>query len=338
MERRIFLIGAVAGGIGVVECAYVSGWMKKLQPRRGFSVKDYEKYGEKAALIAITPNQDFYLMLKGTTPVIKRSDWRLKIDGLVEHPLTLTYEDLLRFPVVEKFLTLECISNPIGGSLIGNAKWTGTPFRALLDRVKPAPEAKYAAIYAADGLSSGHPIARMWNEENFIAYRMNGEDLPPNHGYPARLFIPGKFGMKQPKWITRVQFVDEAYLGYWERQGWSDDCERHAHARFTDLQSGAKISGPNFELSGYANGNLDGIKAVELSFDLGTSWKPATLFSHPSPLVWTFWKYLWISPARGKYEIRVRAIDDKGRVQSWGPRDIYPDGATGQQVMKVEVV
>lgn len=200
------------------------------------------------------------------------------------------------------------------------------------------PGAKYAAIYAADGLSSGHPIERIWNEESFIAYRMNGEDLPPNHGFPARIFIPGKFGMKQPKWITRIQLVNEAYLGYWESQGWSGDCERLAHARFTDVASGAKISGRSFELTGYADGNLDGIKAVELSFDEGTSWWQATIFSNPSPLVWTFWKYLWMNPAQGKYKIRVRAIDGKDRVQSWGPRDIYPDGATGQQVMEVEVV
>lgn len=122
MERRIFITGAVAGGIGLAEYAFVSKWMNKMRAPRGFSVKEYEKHGEKAALMAITPNQEFYLMLKSTTPIIKRSEWRLKIDGLVENPLTLTYEDLLKLPVVEKFLTLECISNPIGGTLIGNSR------------------------------------------------------------------------------------------------------------------------------------------------------------------------------------------------------------------------
>lgn len=152
-----------------------------------------------------------------------------------------------------------------------------------------------------------------------------------------RVFIPGKYGMKQPKWVTRIEFVNKAYLGFWESQGWSDHGERWAHARFTDLKDGAKISGKNFELTGYVAGNLDGIKAVEISFDGGETWQPANLFSNPSPLAWSFWKYIWIEPKPGHYKIAVRAIDGKGRVESYGPRDIFPDGATGQHVLKVTV-
>ena len=144
--------------------------------------------------------------------------------------------------------------------------------------------------------------------------------------------------MKQPKWITRIQFVNQAYLGYWEKQGWSNECERWAHARFTDLKDGARISGANFELTGYAIGNLDGIKAVEISFDDGASWRPTNLFSKPSPVVWSFWKYMWIAPARRTYKIRVRAIDGKGRTEGNSPREIFPEGATGQQVLTVTVV
>ncbi len=337
MERRTFIIGAVAGGIGLAEYVYVSGLMNHLHDTGALSVKAYEKFGERAALVAITSNDDFYVTSKGSTPNIKASDWRLRVDGHVAQPFTLSYADLLALPRIEKVLTLECISNSIGGNALGNAKWTGTPLKPLIERAQPSPDAAYAVVHAADGFSSGHPIARLWNEENFLAYQMNGKDLPPDHGYPARIFIPGKFGMKQPKWITRIEFVNKAYLGYWESKGWSDQCERWAHARFSDLKSDAKLSGKNLELTGYAVGNLDGIKAVEISFDDGQTWQPTSLFSSPSPIVWTFWKYIWVDPKPGEYQLRVRAIDGKGRAEQYDPRDIFPDGATGQQVVKVTV-
>ncbi len=337
MERRTFIIGAVAGGVGLFEYVFVSRYMNGIRAPRGVSVKAFEKYGERAALVAITPNEDFYITSKGSTPSVKMDKWQLKVDGLVARPFTLSYHDLLALPPIEKMLTLECISNPVGGNYLGNARWTGTALRPLLERAGPLPQAAHAVIHAADGFSTGHPLERVLRDENFLAYRMNGEDLPPDHGYPVRVFIPGKFGMKQPKWVTRIQLVDRHYLGYWETQGWSDDCERWAQARFTDLADGAKISGRNFELTGYAIGNLDGIARVELSFDDGATWQAASIFSNPSPLTWAFWKYLWVSPQPGTYKILVRAVDGKGRVEDWEPREPFPDGATGQQALKVTV-
>jgi DMSO/TMAO reductase YedYZ molybdopterin-dependent catalytic subunit len=337
MERRTFIIGAVAGGIGLVEYTVVSRYMNSLRARPRASVKAYQRFGERAALVAITPNDDFYVTSRGTTPYLDSSKWRLRFEGLAANPFTLTYAELLELPKVQKTLTLECIENPIGGTFIGNAKWTGTPLRPLLERARPTKQAANVAIYGADGFSTGHSLARIWNDENFLAYQMNDSDLPPDHGFPVRLFIPGKFGMKQPKWITRIQFVDKTYLGYWESSGWSDECERWAHARFTDLKDGARISGKNFELTGYAVGNLDGIKEVEISFDDGKTWQKTNLFSHPSPLTWSFWKYIWASPAPGLYKIWVRAIDGKGRIEDREPRGSFPAGATGRQVLEVTV-
>ncbi len=338
MERRTFIIIAVAGGVGLAEYGFVSRYMNGLRAPHGFSVKPYERYGEQAAIVAITPNEDFFVTSKGGTPRLKREEWQLKIDGLVEHPFTLTYQDVLALPRIEKLLTLECISNPVDGTLAGNARWTGTLLKPLLERAGPTKEARHAILYAADGFTSGHPLGRLWNEENFLAYKMNGEDLPHTHGYPVRIFIPGKFGMKQPKWVTRIQLVDQAFLGFWESQGWSDLCERWAHARFTDPEDGANISGKNFELTGYAIGNLDGIRAVEISFDDGGSWLKTDLYSNPSPLTWSFWKYVWVNPSPGTYKIRVRSIDGQGRVQEPSPQGTFPDGATGQQTLKVKVV
>ena len=338
MERRTFIIIAVAGGAGLVEYGFVSRYMNSLRAPRGFSVKPYESYGEKAALVAITPNEDFYVTSKGGTPRIKPEEWRLTFDGLVEHPLTLSYQEVLALPRIDKYLTLECISNPVDGTFIGNAQWTGTPLRPLIERLRPRKEARHAVLYAADGFTTGHPLERLWNEENFLAYKMSGEDLPYVHGYPMRIFIPGKFGMKQPKWVTRIQLVDNAYLGFWESQGWSDTCERWAHARFTDPKEDAKITGKNFELTGYAVGNLDGIREVQISLDDGETWRKADLYSNPSPLTWSFWKHVWVNPSPGKYKIRARTVDGKGRIESEGPQGTFPEGATGQQVLKVEVI
>ena len=337
MERRTLIIGAIAGGIGLLEYTTVTRWMDGMRDPQGLSVKAYEKYGRLAALMAITPNDEFYVTSKGLSPSIDAKTWELRFHGLVDHPFSINYRELLAMPRVEKVYTLECISNPIGGTAIGNAKWTGTPLKPLLQRAGPSGEATHAAIYAADGFSTGHPIERLWNEENFLAYQMNGEDLPPIHGYPVRIFIPGKFGMKQPKWVTRIELVKKPYIGYWESRGWSDDCERWAQARFTDLKDGARISGRNFEFAGYAIGNLNGIRAVEISFDDGKSWNSTTLFSNPSPIVWVFWRYVWVNPKRGKYRVRVRAIDGKGRVEGPGPTSTFPNGATGQEVTKVTV-
>jgi DMSO/TMAO reductase YedYZ molybdopterin-dependent catalytic subunit len=337
MERRTLIIGAVAGGIGLVEYALTNRWMNGMRDPGGFSVKAYEQYGSKAALMAITPNDEFYVTSKGGTPTVDREKWQLQFDGLVGHPFSINYQDLLKLPKIEKVYTLECISDPVGGTAIGNAQWTGTPLKPLIERASPSATATHAAIYAADGFSTGHPLERLWNEENFIAYQMNGEDLAPIHGYPVRIFIPGKFGMKQPKWVTRIELLSKPHVGYWERQGWSDTCERWAHARFADLKDGARISARNFEFTGYAVGNLDGIQSVEISFDDGKTWKPTAIFSNPSPIVWTFWKYLWVNPTRGKYHVRVRAIDGKGRIEGRGPTSTFPNGATGQAEMTVTV-
>ena len=338
MERRTFIIAAVAGGIGLVEYGFVSRYMNAVRMPHGFRVQPYEQFGARAALVAITPNDAFYVTSKGGTPRIRREEWSLTVDGLAAHPFKLGYNELAALPQIEKYLTLECISNPVDGGIVGNAKWTGTPLKPLLEKAAPLPEAAHAILHAADGFTSGHPLSRLWYEENFLAYKMNGDDLPAAHGYPVRIFIPGKYGMKQPKWITRIELVNKAYLGYWESEGWSDNCERWAHARFTGLEDGAEVSGKNLELSGYAIGNLDGIRAVEVSLDDGATWKKTDLYSNPSPLTWSFWKYVWINPKPGKYKIRVRAIDGKGRIETESPQTTFPDGATGQEMFKITVV
>lgn len=338
MDRRRFLTVAMGTGVGAVVPYFVYRQLAGDLQRGHVRVKDYLNAGERAALLAITPNEDFYITSKGASAWVNAEAWRLKIDGLVEKPLEFTLSQIRGLPAIERHLTLECISNPVGGKYIGNALWGGVELKPLLEQAGVKPGAHYAVLYGADGYSTGIPLERILNPVNFLAYQMNGVALPRDHGFPLRIFIPGKYGMKQPKWLTRIEFVNEAYLGYWEKQGWSDKAERRLQSVIDDPGDGARIRGTNFVLTGYAIADLAGIKAVEISFDDGRTWQPASIFSNPSPQVWTFWKYVWVNPARGKYTLRVRAISGRGQVQTAQNSDAFPEGSSGYHRVKIEVV
>ena len=274
--------------------------------------------GERAALEAITSNADFYITSKGWTPQIKADEWRLVIDGLVENPVTLTLPQVKALPALERTLTLECIENRAGGPAIGNAHWRGTAFRPLLESARPLKEAQSALLHAADGYTTGIPLERLLWGDNFLAYEMNGEPLPPAHGYPLRVFFPGKYGMKQPKWLTRIELLAEHQLGFWEQRGWSDTAERQTRGVIDGPRPrrGVTLSGRSFLLVGYAVADASGITRVEVSEDEGRSWQPAEIFSNPSPYVWTFWRYEWRPSAAGTYNLRVRAVNGRGEVQT----------------------
>jgi DMSO/TMAO reductase YedYZ molybdopterin-dependent catalytic subunit len=164
----------------------------------------------------LTPNRDFYVTSYGGTPRVDLNRWNLKIHGLVERPMALTYADIMRMPAIRQTLTLECIGNPPDGSAIGNAEWTGVKLKPLLERAGVRRSAVYVAMRAADGYATGVPAAEIMRDENWLVYLMNGQRLPAEHGYPLRIFIPGKYGMKQPKWLTDLEFVATPFIGFWE--------------------------------------------------------------------------------------------------------------------------
>jgi DMSO/TMAO reductase YedYZ molybdopterin-dependent catalytic subunit len=349
MERRHFLIGAAAGGIGLFQYAFFTGWMNQLRATRPrLRVKDYLQHGENAALAAITPVADFYNVRKGFPESIDEADWRLRIDGLVRRPIEYTLADIQKRPAVERVMTMECVENRIGGYLIGNARWKGTPLAPLLAEAGIDPRARHAAFHGNDRFSSGHPLERVnaavWSKGDLgldgadviLAYEMNGAPLTHAHGFPLRVLVPGKFGMKQPKWLTRIELLDRHYIGYWEERGWSDACERGIHARFDAPEDLARLQGRSFLLTGYALGGRVGVKGVEISTDDGAPWQTADLFSNPINEAWAFWRWTW-NPAPGVYKLRLRGTARDGEVQSVGPTTPFPDGATGQQVVKVEV-
>lgn len=294
-----------------------------------------------------TPNRDFYVTSYGGTPSVDVSRWSLKIHGLVQRPLTLTYVDIMRMPSIRQILTLECIGNPPDGDAIGNAEWTGLKLKPLLDSAGVRRNAVYAAMRAADGYYTGVPLGELMREENWLVYRMNGEPLPPEHGYPLRIFIPGKYGMKQPKWLTEIELVDRPFIGYWEARGWSNEAWRLVNSGFfyprqpsgildiLALDTSAKVAAP-VELTGWALAGPSGIRQVEVSTDNGATWHAARLLANRSPYIWTVWQYRFAPTKPGDYIVRIRATDGNGTTQP----ERYAErggGATSQPRLRLEV-
>ncbi len=269
MERRRFISIIGGAGVGILLPYAIYRYLSSGLHESRVGVRKYLKDGPQAALRAITPTGDFYLTSSRGEPSVDASKWSLVIDGLVEQPLRFNYDEIRKLPPHETVLTLECISNSVGGGYIGNAQWKGTLLRPLLDRARVKPAAKYAVLYAAEGYTTGHTVERILRPDNFLAWEMNGEPLPRIHGFPLRIFLPGKYGMKMPKWLTRIELVDKEYLGYWEQQGWSDSADRQIQAVIDDPREHARISGANFVITGWAVADDAGVSRVEISTDGG---------------------------------------------------------------------
>jgi DMSO/TMAO reductase YedYZ molybdopterin-dependent catalytic subunit len=331
MSRRKFI--RVASGALAIASTPFSSHVFGDQPQRAFG--------------GATPNRDFYVTSYGGTPVVDASRWRLKIHGLVGTPLTLSYTDITRMRSIRQMLTLECIGNPPDGNAIGNAEWTGLKLKPLLERAGVKPNAVYAAMRAADGYYTGIPVAELMRDENWLVYRMNGVPLPAEHGFPLRIFIPGKYGMKQPKWLTEIELVDTPFIGYWEARGWSKEAWRKVNSGFfyprsssglldlLTLDTSAKVTAP-LDITGWAIAGPSGIRRVEISTDNGLSWHTARLLENSSPYIWTVWQYHFAPAAPGDYQVRVRATDGTGltQPQRYSERG---DGATSQPRMKLQV-
>jgi DMSO/TMAO reductase YedYZ molybdopterin-dependent catalytic subunit len=293
----------------------------------------------------ITPNDKFYLTSYGGSPLIDPATWRLKIHGLVENPLELSYGDLRKLPQLRQRLTLECISNPPDGTAIGNADWVGTLLKPILDRARVRPEAKYVAMRAADNYYTGLPRDEIMREENFLPYLMNGQALPIAHGFPVRIFIPGKYGMKQPKWISEIEFLPVGFQGYWEQRGWSHTAWRKVNSGFfsprppdglaTLLGGSVTIHGPT-DIYGWALAGPSGVKRVDISLDDGATWREAEILDNRSPYVWTTWKFRFKPSESGSLVLRVRATDGNGASQLLEDRQAG-EGISSQARMTLKV-
>ncbi|MFQ5887266.1 MAG: sulfite oxidase [Candidatus Hydrothermarchaeales archaeon] len=288
----------------------------------------------------LTTNEEFYLTNFNGIPKVNIKSWSLLIDGLVEHPLNLKYEDITSMSSVSKTVTLICIGNGIGGELIGNAEWVGVPMKSLLEKAGVKSRAVDVVLYGEEGYSDSLPIEKAMDEDTMLAYKMNGEILPRDHGYPLRAVVPGIYGMKNVKWLKRIEVVDNDYKGHWEKQGWSDSAVIKLMSRIDAPVDKERITQTPYTIAGIAYGGLRGVLAVEVSTDGGRTWDEAVIKEPLSKYAWTLWTYQWKPASKGKYEISVRATDKEGNVQKKGniiSRRVYPSGADGIHSIKVDV-
>lgn len=285
----------------------------------------------------ITPNNEFYITSYRSPPDVRLYDWSLSIHGLVQSPSTLTYPELLSRPRTSEIVTLECVGNGVGGESIGTAEWEGVSLKTVLDEAGVESNAYDVVLHAADGYSDSFPVERAMAGDVLVAYKMNGVQLPPGHGYPARIIIPGVYGMKHVQWLTGIELVDRDYQGYYQKQGWSDDATVHTKSWITDPQEGEDLPARDYLCKGFAFAGTRGIRSVELSIGGGNTWKQAQLEPALSSSSWVFWKYRWKNPRPGVYPMVVRATDGTGEVQSNIEQKPYPSGATGLQDILVTV-
>ena len=280
----------------------------------------------------ITPTESFYHISKNFfDPSPGSKDWKLEILGLVDNPYSLTYEQLTALPSVDVTTGMMCISNPVGGGLIGNAKWKGVRLADLLKKAKPKKNALELAFSAVDGYTDSITLKKALDPDVVLVWEMNGAPLTSQHGFPARLLVPGIYGMKHVKWITWIELVDHDFKGFWQEpsQGWSDPAPVNTMSRIDLPSSGSLAVNKKTTISGIAFAGDRSISKVEISTDGGKSWNEAYVKSPLSGTSWVVWGYEWTPTAAGKYTVQVRATDGDGKLQAAKKTDPYPNGATG---------
>ncbi|GAA1601480.1 molybdopterin-dependent oxidoreductase [Actinoplanes couchii] len=287
----------------------------------------------------VTPNREFYRIDTAiVTPQVDPFSWELRIHGMVRHPITITWADLLRLPMVERYVTIACVSNEVGSDLIGNALWLGTPIKALLDLADPLPEADQAVQRSADGWTCGTPTAVLRDgRDALLAVGMNGEPLPVEHGFPVRMIVPGLYGyVSACKWITEIEltrFTD--FDAYWVPRGWSAQAPVKTQSRIDSPREGAVKPAGTVTVAGVAWATHRGIGKVEVQVDEGP-WRAAELAAAVSADTWHQWSLSWKATA-GRHTLRVRATDLDGMTQVKDEAPPAPDGATGWHQVSIEI-
>lgn len=331
--RRVFL----AAGAGVVGALASGALIRRLFDQGTFSYDGLQVM--IPAMPHVTPNEDFYVVTKNLIdPAVSKDSWRLEISGLVDHPRTYGFADIAALPSLEQEMTLECISNPVGGNLISNAVWTGVPLRTLIEAAGPQAGVVEVLYHAADGYTFNAAFAKAMEPTTLVAYKMNGVPLPDRHGYPVRILTPGYYGEGNVKWITGVELVDHTVEDYYGSQGWKPR-DVHTWSRFDQPHNGKTVKpvGGMVPLRGTAFAGNRGVAKVEVSADGGHSWHEATITYRGGRLTWAFWRYDWRPAGPGAHHLAVRATDDTGQLQTTHQQGPPPKGASGQQQIMLHV-
>jgi len=344
----------LALGIGAAVAVALGGLLKRLFTIGTFGYDGRQYRGPKVQKITpIRPEDEFYQVSKNLVdPNVARDSWRLDIIGQVENPRVYSFADIAAMPAVEQETTLLCISYGVGSGLCSNANWKGVPLPTLLAQVKPKPEVTTVLFRAADGYYETFKFEKAMEPTTLVAYEMNGEPLPQRHGYPLRMIVPGLYGEKNPKWLTRIELLNEADgrlhrrhgCGFYKEQGWGREGDVvPTHSRIDapqvagdHFQAPFKVGQPA-ELRGMALGGDRGISKVEVSDDDGETWNDARITQPGTKISWSLWSYNWTPEEEGETKLVVRATDGEGKLQIAEYRDQVPDGATGLHRVKARV-
>ncbi len=331
LSRSVVLTGALTGAGVFLQ------WMAAAAARAGAAAQSL--FDRIRGLPEVTSTDKFYVVSKnpsGLDPKVDATKWSLEITGLVGKPVKLTVDEIRAMPSVNRYHTLECISNEVGGDLISNAMWKGVRFRDVIERAGGVnPKAIRFAFRCADGYTEGVPVADAMRPDTMLAYEINGTPLPSAHGFPLRMLNPGHFGMKNPKWITKIEAVSTNFTGYWEASGWSDEAVVKTTSAFRVPNGDVKVG--DVELGGIAYSGDRGVKEVEVSPDGGKTWVKAELKNPLGPYTWVLWAALWTPTGPGEYTLKVRAKDGAGTVQTSNETATLPDGASGYHAIRVRV-
>ncbi len=288
---------------------------------------------------AITPNADFYQIdVALSAPVIDVAGWRLAVTGQVTTPLTLTLDQLLALPSIERHIALTCVSNEVGGDLVGTARWQGVRLTDVLEKVGVQKGVDLVLGVSVDGFTAGFPRSILDDgRDAMIAYAMNGEPLPVRHGFPARLVVPGLYGyVSATKWLREIRLTTlAADVPFWLQRGWAEDGTIEAASRIDVPRRGTRIAAGTVAVGGRAWHQHTGVGSVEVSVD-GGPWEPATLAAPIGTDAWRLWSWQW-QAASGTHELRVRMHDLDGTPQDSGVRPVFPGASSGLHTITVDV-
>jgi DMSO/TMAO reductase YedYZ molybdopterin-dependent catalytic subunit len=297
----------------------------------------------------IAPNDRFYTVTKNVVdPDIDRDWWRLEIGGHVRNGTSLSFDDLAQLEQVDQETTLCCISNRIGSGLISNANWKGVRLRDLLASAGVKDGAVEVLVSGADAYRDTFPIEKAMEPTTLVVYQMNGEPLPRIHGYPVRLIVPGLYGEKNVKWVSRIDLVTKDEKGFYEQQGWGPTFTPPTRSDiFTPAYTNRPGVGYFFRkpfaigkpvvIKGRAFAGDRGIRSVEFSVDNGAMWAPAEIYYPGTELTWALWSFEWTPNQAGDFVVLTRAVDGTGAAQPGERRSYIPDGAGGYHTVTATV-
>ncbi len=291
----------------------------------------------------VMPNDRFYRIDTALlVPSVDINSWQLRVHGMVNKEVTLTFDELVAMPLIEQYVTIACVSNEVGGNLVGNAKWTGVPLLDVLDMAGIQDGATQIVPRSVDGWTAGFPTEWVTHPDRprtaMIVVKMNDEPLPVQHGFPARLIVPGLYGyVSATKWLAELELTTlQAFDAYWVPRGWAKEAPILTQSRIDVPQEGAPVTAGLIAVAGVAWAPDRGISKVEVQVDNG-DWRTATLSTAAfGPQAWVQWKYAWQATS-GTHRLTVRATDGTGALQDPQVTPPPPDGARGYHWIEVQV-